>query len=326
MVGLTRRRAEVAVAGEDQARVCRLSAELAGRQQSGIAVGDRVVLGPIDAPGADESHEVVGVLDRRTKLARPDAHDPRQERVVAANVDTVVIVVSVVSPPLHPRLIDRYLIAIQAGGADALIAVNKLDLLAPQDRGPELAVLDPYRDAGVPVIECVAEPGGDSEARVDDLRAALAGKTCAFVGHSGVGKSSLANALDPSLGLETGRVRGADERGRHTTTASSMHTIGSGGGAIRVIDTPGVRFFGLADTTPERLRESFPEFADHAPSCRFSDCTHEHEPGCAVQDAVARGTIARARYETYLRLLAELRDGVRPGDVRERIRPDRGEP
>jgi len=320
VVGLTRRRAEVLVDGEGGARVCRLSAELAGRQQSGIAVGDRVVVDALDAPG-DETHGVEGVVDRRTKLARPDAHDPRQERVVAANVDVVVIVVSVVSPPLHPRLIDRYLVAIESGGADAVIAVNKLDLLAAQDRDGEMSKLAPYEDAGVPVVGCVAAPGDDSGSRVDELRALLAGKTCAFVGHSGVGKSSLANALDPTLGLDTGRVRGQDARGRHTTTSSSMHVIGSGDARIRVIDTPGVRYFGLADMSPEELRWSFPEFAQHAGSCRFTDCTHEHEPGCAVKDAAQRGDIARVRHETYLRLLGELREGGRPGDVEERIRP-----
>lgn len=323
VVGLTRRRAEVLVDGEESARVCRLSAELASRQQSGIAVGDRVVLGVLGAPGADESHEVEGVVERRTKLARPDAHDPRQERVVAANVDVVVIVVSVVSPPLHPRLIDRYLVAIEGGGAGAVIAVNKLDLLAPADRDAELAKLAPYRDAGVPVVGCVAAPGDDSGSRVDELRALLSGKTCAFVGHSGVGKSSLANALDPALKLETGRVREQDARGRHTTTASSMHLIGAGDSRIRVIDTPGVRYFGLADVSADELRWSFPEFLDHAPSCRFTDCTHEHEPGCAVKGAVGRGLVARVRHETYLRLLGELREGGRPGDVETRIRPRR---
>ncbi|HCT44515.1 MAG TPA: ribosome small subunit-dependent GTPase A, partial [Phycisphaerales bacterium] len=257
--------------------------------------------------------------------ARPDAHNPQQERVVAANVDVVVIVVSVASPPLHPRLIDRYLVAVEWGGCDAIIAVNKADLVDADELEATLKKLDPYRDAGIPIAVCAAAPGDDSSSRVDELRTLLAGKTCAFVGHSGVGKSSLANALDAQLGIETGAVRGLDQRGRHTTTASAMHFIDNpdqfGGGQIRVIDTPGVRFFGLADVSPDELRWLFPEFEPFVHSCKFNDCSHEHEPGCAVKEAVERGEISSARYDTYLRLLEELRTGGKPKDVSERIRP-----
>ncbi|MGJ8637185.1 MAG: ribosome small subunit-dependent GTPase A [Phycisphaerales bacterium] len=335
VIELTRRRATVLPLGErdvEKAFHCRLSAELAARQQSGIAVGDRVVYTMLDAKDDDEDlFEVVSVLERTTKLARPDAHDVRSERVVAANVDVIVVVVSVVSPPLHPRLIDRYLVAIEAGGCEAVIAVNKVDLLDPELFDAEIAKLDPYRDAGIPIAVCAAVPGGgvggDGDAdmenrRVDELRELLKGKTCAFVGHSGVGKSSLANALDPSLAIETGRVRERDQRGRHTTTASSMHFIETADGQwIRVIDTPGVRFFGLADVTPEELRWMFPEFVEYTHDCKFNDCSHDHEPGCAVRAAVEAGEITAVRYDTYLRLLEELRTGGKPKDVVERIRP-----
>lgn len=316
VVGLTRRRAEVLPddAPPDAEPVpCRLSADLASRQQSAIAVGDRAVF------TGDADAEIVRVLPRRTVLSRPDPRDASSERVVAANVDAVVIVVSVVSPPLHPRLIDRYLVAVEHGGASPIIAVNKADLLAPDALAEELTKLDPYRAAGVPVAVCRADPG-TSERDVDELRRLLGGKACAFVGHSGVGKSSLANALHPDLGLEVGAVRSQDRRGRHTTTASTMHRIPGG---IRVIDTPGVRYFGLADITPDELRWMFPEFVDLAPECRFTDCTHEHEPGCAVRAAAASGRIPRVRHETYLRLLEELRTGKPPGEVTERIRPPR---
>jgi ribosome biogenesis GTPase len=239
--------------------------------------------------------------------------------VVAANIDAVVIVVSVRSPPLHPRLIDRYLVAIEHGGAGPIIAVNKADLLGPADLATELRKLDPYRAAGIPVVVCRAQPE-TGEREIEPLRALLAGKACAFVGHSGVGKSSLANALAPGLALATGVVRSQDLRGRHTTTASTMHHAPGG---IRVIDTPGVRFFGLADVTPDELRWMFPEFLPFAPSCHFTDCTHDHEPDCAVKAAVAAGQIAPVRHETYLRLLEELRTGKPPGEITERIRPPR---
>ncbi len=324
VVGLTRRRATVLLEGETEPMLCRLSAEMAGRQQSAIAVGDRVSITELDLPGEEEQHEVVNVLPRTSKLARPDAHNPQQERVVAANVDVVVIVVSVASPPLHPRLIDRYLVAVEWGDCEAIIAVNKADLLPPDELAETLKRLDPYRDAGIPIAVCAAVPGDESASRVDALRTLLAGKTCAFVGHSGVGKSSLANALDAKLDIETGAVRGLDQRGRHTTTASAMHFIENADGTqIRVIDTPGVRFFGLADVSPDELRWLFPEFDPFVHSCKFSNCSHEHEPGCAVQAAVEAGQIASARYDTYLRLLDELRTGGKPKDVSERIRPKR---
>lgn len=326
VIELTRRRATVLVSGETDvgaAMHCRLSAELAARQQSGIAVGDRVVFTKLDAKDDDEDlFEVVSVLERSSKLARPDAHDVRQERVVAANVDVVVVVVSVVSPPLHPRLIDRYLVAIESGGCEAIIAVNKVDLLDDSNRESELGKLDPYREAGIPIAVCAAVPGDDSSSRVDELRTLLSGKTCAFVGHSGVGKSSLANALHPGLMIETGHVRERDQRGRHTTTSSSMHFIdGMNGEQIRVIDTPGVRFFGLVDISPEELRWMFPEFVEYTNDCKFNDCSHDHEPGCAVEAAVSAGKISAVRYETYVRLLEELKAGGKPKDVTERIRP-----
>lgn len=319
VVGLSRRWAEVLASGGDPGDEpvgCRLSAELASRQQSGIAVGDRAVY----STDTDGDPEVVRVLDRGTVLSRPDPRDPRTERVVAANIDAVVIVVSVVSPPLHPRLIDRYLVAIEHGGGAPIIAVNKADLLDDNGIKSVLERLSPYRDAGIPVVICKAHP--ETGVRdVDALRAVLAGKTCAFVGHSGVGKSSLANALSPDLGIETGSLRGQDLRGRHTTTSSRMHRIDDPRGQIRVIDTPGVRYFGLADISPDELRWSFPEFVDHADGCKFSDCTHDHEPGCEVKAQVESGQIPRVRYETYIRLLEELRTGQAPGEITERIRP-----
>jgi ribosome biogenesis GTPase / thiamine phosphate phosphatase len=323
VVGLTRRRATVLPTGCDGADLskhllCRLSAELAGRQQDGIAVGDRVLFTELDIAADAVEHEVISVLPRESKLARPDSHDTNQERVVAANVDVVVIVVSVVSPPLHPRLIDRYLVAIEWGDCTPMIAVNKADLLPAAELDEALKVLEPYEQAGIPIAVCAAVPGDDSSVRVDGLRKLLAGKTCAFVGHSGVGKSSLANALDASLGIATKTVRETDNRGRHTTTASAMHFIEPG---IRVIDTPGVRFFGLAEMSPDELRWLFPEFERFVHSCKFNDCSHDHEPGCAVKAAAQSGEVSPARYDTYLRLLEELRTGGKPKDVAERIRP-----
>jgi len=254
------------------------------RSTPDLAIGDHVLFSP-------ERRRVEEILPRRTVLSRTDPHNPRIERVIAANVDVVVVVVSLKNPALRPGLIDRYLIAIGKSGADPLLCVNKIDLMSSDG---ELDALRPYQDLGIEVVLCSAATGEGLET----LSAALAGKTCVFTGHSGVGKSSLLNALDEKLDLETNAVSSATEKGRHTTTHSAMYELPNG--AI-VIDTPGIREFGLWDISPLEIRRYFDEF-DHY-RCGFSDCTHSHEPDCAVKAAVEAGEIAEARYQGYLRIL-----------------------
>lgn len=332
-------RPDVAPGGAREDVACRLPADLAGRQQTELCVGDRVAFTVPD----DERREhptVHHVLARRTVLTRRDPVS-RQRQAIAANVDAVVVVVSAVSPPLHPRLIDRYLLAIEDSWveqhtgrhaddpdpAEAVIAVNKIDLLgslSPEERAEELAKLEPYRALGVPIVECCA---GDGRG-LGELRALLAGKTVVFVGHSGVGKSSLTNALDERLGIRVGAVGAAANRGRHTTTSAQLHEIPAtspGGRPFWVIDTPGIRFFGLDELTDAELRDSMPELRRLRQRCKFNDCTHTHEPGCAVKAAVEAGELHAARYETYLRLLEELEQGPK-GPPAERIRPQATDP
>src|SRR5437016_7822995 len=272
---------------------CVVPSEIAARQKSAIAVGDRVV-----TETADGVCRLAAILPRRTVLSRPDPINPHRQRLIAANIDVVIHVVSVRKPPLRPRLIDRYLIAIQRGGAQPLICVNKIDLVPPEQRATELAPLETYRALDVPVIGCSAQSGEG----LDALRDAVRGMTCALVGHSGVGKSSILNALDERLQIATGDLhrRGT---GRHTTTSSTLHDLGGG---TLLIDTPGIREFGLWDLTPRVLRESFPEFDEPAELCRFNDCTHLHEPACEVKERIERGELSLARYDTYVRLMEDL--------------------
>lgn len=264
-------------------RIVRLS----GQQ---VVVGDDVTI----AVTSETEAAVIEIASRRTKLSRPEVGGTGREQVIVANVDIVVIVVSVVAPPLHPRLIDRYLVAIQQGGAEPAIYVNKLDLLVDP---AELEVLEPYRSIGLTVVEGSALSGEGS----DLLRGVLRGKTCAFVGHSGVGKSSIVNTLKPDAALETRAVSEGYGRGTHTTTATSLHRLADG---TVLIDTPGIRSFGLRALESSQIATYFPEFADFI--CRFRDCTHTHEPGCSVLAAVSSGEIEEVRYNAYCRLKAEL--------------------
>lgn len=272
---------------------CFVPGELAARQKSALAVGDRVIL-----ERAEGAWRLVRVLPRRSVLARPDPLRPRMQRLIAANIDAVIHVVTFRSPPLRPRLIDRFLIAVRRGGAEPLVCVNKIDLLDEEERRSEMVRLDPYRALGVPVIACSAKSGEG----LDELRAAVAGKTCALVGHSGVGKSSILNALDERLRIATGEIlkRGT---GGHTTTAATLYDLG---GSTYLIDTPGIREFGLWDIGRDALRDYFPEFEEPSGSCRFNDCTHTHEPECEVKRRVEAGAIDAARYDTYRRLYDDL--------------------
>lgn len=279
-----------------------LPRDLADRQQSDLAVGDEVLL-----ERRGEDHRVVAVLPRRSLLARADPHVAERRRAIAANVDLVVVVVAAEAPPLHPRLIDRYLVAVEHSGARPVLVVNKVDLLGEDRRHGLLSLLQPYRALGMPVLPCSASRGEG----IDDVRAALAGSTCVFVGQSGVGKSSLLNALDGAAEAPIGAVRDGDGRGRHTTTASALYDLA---GDILVIDTPGIRRFSVEDSDPEAIAAGFGEFAPYASDCRYRDCSHVHEPGCAVRRAVADGAIPRSRYVSYRKLLGGDGDDPRPSE------------
>lgn len=263
-----------------------------------LAVGDRV--GFERSPG---ELALVRIRYPRTSwLARPDPARPARQLVLAANIELVVCVVAAREPRWKPGFVDRVLLATEAGGARALIVVNKLDLLEQAERSALAAELEPYSELGAGVIAVSAASGEGLES----LSEATAGRMCAFVGPSGAGKSSLLNALDPTHARVTGAVRSSDGKGRHTTSASQLVRLANG---AKLIDTPGVRQFGILALERRTLPWLFPEFAEHARACRFRDCLHTHEPDCAVLVAAARGVIPRARFESYQRILASLEDG-----------------
>lgn len=258
-------------------------------------IGDRVV---VDEEGPRGRPVVVDVAPRQNRLARLRHDRSRrsdagaEEHVLAANIDLAVIVVAAKRPPFHPRLIDRYLVLCQYGGIDAAVAVNKADLT---DDLPDLSI---YRDLGLPIVEVSAK----THQGLDELRTLIDGKLVVFAGHSGVGKSSLVNALVGEAAAATAEVGGKRGQGRHTTSVATLHWLDDETG---VVDTPGVRSLAMTGISPQELAGYFPEFVDLIGECRFRDCTHDHEPGCAVRAAAQAGKIPPARYDSYLRLLRD---------------------
>ncbi len=267
-------------------------------QKSPVVVGDRVdVLRTAADRGAVEAIEA-----RRSTLSRP-APRGRKEHVMAANVDRVVIVSSADDPPFNSGLVDRVLAVVEFSNLEAVIVVNKMDLV-PADEEP--AELDAYRAMGYPVL-CTSATEGTG---IDALKTELAGRVCVVAGHSGVGKSSLLNAVQPELGLVVSDVNAVTGRGTHTTTAALMVPL-EGGGAV--IDTAGVREFGLYGIPLRDVGWLFRDIAELAPACRYPDCSHTHEPECAVRDAVLEGDgeLALFRYDSYLRILEKLKERER---------------
>ncbi|MEM8962420.1 MAG: ribosome small subunit-dependent GTPase A [Acidobacteriota bacterium] len=274
--------------------LCVLPSRIAQNQRASIAVGDEVRYAPHDT----ETFRVLSVAPRRSELSRPDPHNPRERRVLAANIDIIVHIGSVVVPPVRPALIDRFLIIAARGGASLLVWINKVDLLDTEGRNELESVLAPYRALDVPILL-----GSTLDATtIETLRQRLAGKTAVFAGHSGVGKSSLLRALAPNLDIAIGAVSTAWGKGRHTTTSSSLYRLADD---TKVIDTPGIRELGI-DVDPAALDMYFDDIAAFATRCRFRDCRHIDEPGCAVLEAVANGELSQARYDAYLRIRASL--------------------
>lgn len=238
-------------------------------------------------PSAPEEGMIERVEPRHGVLTRASR---RREQVLVANVDQLAIVISLVQPDLKPHLIDRYLAASQQGGLKPVLLLNKIDLADPVRLQP---LVGGYAQLGIPVLLTSARTGTG----IDRLREQLRGRSTVFSGQSGVGKSSLLNAVQPGLGLAVKSVSEVNNKGRHTTTYAQLIKLESGGW---VVDTPGVRQLQLWDVRPEEVEGYFPEFRPYVPLCAFPDCTHTHEAGCAVKTAVARRHVSARRYHSYL--------------------------
>ena len=270
---------------------CHLRANL-----ESLVTGDRVVW----RLGEEGSGVVVARGERGNVLERPDARGLLKP--VAANIDQILIAFAV-EPAPHANLIDRYLVAAEATGITPVLVLNKIDLL-PDDGGELKALLDRYEALGYPVVEATTQ----RQDGLDALHARLTERTSVFVGQSGVGKSSLIDRLLPDEALRIGALSEDSRKGTHTTTPARLYRLPSpvadDGGEL--IDSPGIREFGLGHLSEDEVTQGFIEFRDHLGHCRFRDCRHRQEPGCALLAAVERGDIDAARFDSYRRILSSL--------------------
>lgn len=264
-----------------------------------VAVGDRVEMEP--ETGAESMAMITGILPRHNYINRQSPRHKHQHHIVAANLDASLLVATLREPRTSQGFIDRFLVASEMYHVPALIVFNKADRHGKKEDEQFARLKAIYERAGYEVrLISVVENRG-----VDELRSWLQGKTTLLSGHSGVGKSTLLNALLPDLDLRTREVSGWSGKGLHTTTFAEMFDLPGGG---RVIDTPGVREFGLVDISRQELSHYFPEMRSRISGCQFNNCLHINEPGCAVKEAVADGEIDEDRYVSYVNILDSLQE------------------
>jgi ribosome biogenesis GTPase len=271
--------------------VCQLRGKLKRGPRTGdlVAIGDRVRITEQD----DGSGMIEEIEERKQAIIRLDPRPQGEyKQILLANADQAVFVFSCKNPDPHLKMLDRFLVIAEKQDIPAVVIANKVDLVG-QEKAESIFGL--YEKIGYPIIYTSAE----TQQSLDALHSTLAGKISALVGPSGVGKSSLLNAMQPGLGLEVDEISTSLDRGKHTTVVRQMFPVAGGG---YVADTPGWKSLALWDTEPEEMDGYFPELRVLVEHCQFSDCTHSHEPGCAVLAAVEQGDVHPDRYASYLRL------------------------
>ncbi len=260
------------------------------RSTNPVAVGDWVMLS-----GEDADSVITEIEDRENYIVRKSVNLSRQSHIIASNLSQAVLVATFRNPTTFPAFIDRFCVAAEAFHIPVSLVFNKIDLLDKDELSILKSFQGVYEDLGYKTIACSAVSG----AGMDDLRALLKGNDSLLSGHSGVGKSSLINMLDANLDLRVGAISEAHFTGQHTTTFAEMHPLHFGG---NIVDTPGIRGFGMVEVEPAELAGYFPEMRELLPDCKYYNCLHINEPGCAVKSGLKNGTVAETRYNSYLNM------------------------
>jgi ribosome biogenesis GTPase len=284
----------ITVSGEDGAtRDCRLKGNfrLKGiKTTNPVAVGDRVIFS-----GGESEWVITRIQDRDNYIIRRATKLSKVSHILAANIDQAVMIASLASPRTSTGFIDRFLVTAEAYHIPCVIAFNKADMFDDQLEALYRTTAGIYEDAGYLCLRLSALTGEG----LDSFREALTGKISLLSGHSGAGKTTLINKIQPGLDLKVLDISAYHRKGQHATTFAEMFTLSFG---ARVIDTPGIKEFGLIDFERGEVAERFPEIRRYLHDCRYNDCTHTHEPGCAVKNAVGEGLISPSRYDNYLRI------------------------
>ena len=262
------------------------------RSTNPVVVGDRVVVEP-----DGDSSVITGILPRRNYIIRRASNLSKESHIIAANIDHALLLVTLCSPTTPREFVDRFLVTCEAYKVPVTIVLGKADLIDQEAREEAEEFTAIYNDSGYNVIRLSSITGEG----IDEIREMLRDHTTLVAGNSGVGKSTLIGEIDPSIDIRIGEISDSHQQGKHTTTFSTMYPLDGG----YIIDTPGIKGFGLIDIDDKELCRYFPEMMRLSPECRFYNCTHTHEPGCAVQEAVKEGRVAWSRYESYLKILDE---------------------
>ncbi len=266
------------------------------RTTNPVAVGDKVEVELLpDEPG---SGVIVAIDERQNYIIRKSTNLSKESQIMAANIDQAILIATIRFPETTAEFIDRFLMTAEAYRINALIVINKTDLFDFVDKEIADEWTEIYQKIGYPCIQVSVE----EKINIDQIKNILKDKITLLAGNSGVGKSSMINAIDPTLNLKTGAISDYHKQGKHTTTFAEMHTLSFGG---YIIDSPGIRGFGLIDMDKDELSHFFPEIFKKSTECKFYNCTHIHEPGCAVLEAVESGEISYSRYRTYFNTFNE---------------------
>ncbi len=260
-----------------------------------IAVGDKVVF-DLEKKGDEEIGVIKTILDRDNFIIRKSVNLSKQTHIIAANVDQVFLLITINNPPTFTAFIDRFLVSTRAYRIDTILVFNKIDSYEIEERAEILYLKDIYESIGYKCLEVSATENKN----VDTIKQMMIDKTSMFVGHSGVGKTTLVNAIEPTLDLKTKQISDQHKQGQHTTTFAEMFDLSFN---ARIIDTPGIKGFGVVDMDKYELGDYFPEFFELKQHCKFNDCLHLKEPKCAVKEALEEEQISWSRYKSYLQIL-----------------------